>query len=330
MQSNFVRAFSTFRNLRILVVGDIMLDRYLKGKVSRISPEAPVPVLLYEGTEDGLGGAGNVALNLQTMEVKTHIASLVGSDTDGDRITELLRQAEIGTECLLADSNRITTLKTRVVAANQQLLRVDREDLNDINPDQESELLLRINELMSQYHFDVVIMEDYNKGLFTPKMITGIIDLARSADSLTCVDPKARNFLMYRHVDLFKPNLLELRSNVPMEVNLDKESLNKACHYLLEKLDCRRVMVTLSESGIFIADQNNSAWIKGHKRAISDVSGAGDTVISIAALGLATGLRLKEIASLANLAGGIVCEYPGVVPVKLERLKEECFQLEEN
>ena len=327
MESSFTQALSVFAQMKVLVVGDVMLDRYLSGKVSRISPEAPVPVLLYEDTEDRLGGAANVALNLKAMGADTHLASLIGSDSEGDRIVDLLRSAEIGTDCLLLSSARKTTLKTRVMAVNQQLLRVDREEIIDLSTDQEQELLDRIRKLMTQHRFDAVIMEDYNKGVLTQTIISSLINLALTQNILTCTDPKIRNFLRYRSIDLFKPNLSELRSNVPMEVRTDSDSLLKASRYLVDQLDCRIVMVTLSESGIFIADRNEYAWVKGPKRAISDVSGAGDTVISVAALALAAGLVLEDIARMANLAGGLVCEYPGVAPLNYDRFKEECRHL---
>lgn len=308
----------------ILVVGDVMLDRYLTGTVSRISPEAPVPVVLQRGMEDRLGGAANVALNIRALGGHPILCSVVGNDADGGIFQALLPQHGISPEGLLRSSQRRTTVKTRVLGNNQQMLRIDQEDTGDITPEETGALVQIVRNLLDSGKIKAVIFQDYNKGVLTPDLIESLINLASERGVLTTVDPKKANFFAYRNVDLFKPNLKEIRDSAPFPVQTDPDSLANASDYLRNRLNNRLTMITLSEKGLYLdAGDGDGRIYPTVARNIADVSGAGDTVISVATLGLAAGLSLETIAVLSNLSGGQVCEFPGVVPVDRAILERE-------
>ncbi len=300
-----------------------MLDRYLIGSVSRISPEAPVPVVLHQRTEDRLGGAANVALNVQSLGAQAVLCSVIGKDAEGDALCALLPQAGLTTAGLLALPSRQTTVKTRVLGNHQQMLRIDREDTRDLTPDEEHFFVAHVAALLSRYPVSALIFQDYNKGVLTPAVIEALLHEAKERRILTAVDPKKNNFFAYRGATLFKPNLKEVRDSLPFPVHLTLESLCSAAAFLREKLDCPNIMITLSEEGLFLANEEGAQIYPTAARKVADVSGAGDTVISVAALGLAAGLDGPLIAALANLAGGQVCEFPGVVPVQADLLERE-------
>ncbi len=311
-------------NQRVIIVGDVMLDRYLNGTVSRISPEAPVPVVLHQRTENRLGGAANVALNIKALGSLPILCSVVGSDEDGAILQHLLHQQSITTEGIVPSTERRTTVKTRVVSNKQQILRIDKEDTHNLSDNESMNLLHRITMLMDSQPISVVILQDYNKGVLTQEVIAGVIKAAKSRNIPTAVDPKKANFFAYRGVTLFKPNLKEIRDSAPIEINTQPESLQKAVNFLSEKLHHQLTMITLSEKGLYLASATGEgALYPTLERNIADVSGAGDTVISIASLALAAGLPLDTIAQLSNLAGGQVCEFPGVVPVDVSILLTE-------
>ncbi len=312
-------------NLEVLIIGDVMLDRYLTGSVSRISPEAPVPVVLHQGSEDRLGGAANVALNVRALDGIPVLCSVVGRDDDSALFQQILPQNGITADGILASPGRRTTVKTRVLGNNQQMLRIDREDTHDLSGEEEQIFLQKILGLLKERQIRVIIFQDYNKGVLTPKVISKVIEEAKKRSILTAVDPKKVNFFAYRGVDLFKPNLKEIRDSAPFPVRAELESLQQASGFLRERLQNRLTMITLSEKGLFLDDGTGGGGqiFPTVPRNVADVSGAGDTVISIAALGLAAGLDLKMIATLSNLAGGQVCEFPGVVPVRRDILATE-------
>ena len=312
-----------FSQLNVVVVGDVMLDRYLTGRVERISPEAPVPVLRYEQEEDRLGGAGNVGLNLVALGVKTALAGVVGQDDNAHRLRQALHENNIGTSALIPDPRRPTTVKTRVIAQDQQLLRVDRESTEDVNGGVEEALLHQISILLRSGAPNLVLLQDYNKGVLTPKVIEGTLQLARQEGIKVAVDPKASNFWSYRGVDLFKPNLREIQQQCDFVIRPEIRSLDRAADVLFQKLECRNVMITLSEHGIYHHDGTNSGIEPTQARRIADVSGAGDTVISVAACGLGAGMTLPVIARLANKAGAQVIAKPGVVAVDAAALRAE-------
>ncbi len=318
--------FEKFSSLKALVIGDLMVDSYLFGKVDRISPEAPVPVVLLEKRDYRLGGAANVALNLCALGAEVAIASVVGQDDMGDKLAELLRADGIATEGLVQSNERKTTVKHRIIGNNHQMLRVDDEDLHDLSPREQSALLAWIEGELSNY--DVIVFEDYNKGVLGESLIQSVIKLAKEKGIPSVVDPKKNNFLSYTGATLFKPNLKEIREGLNLESALKtEEEVKQAVIRLQGLLNTDMIMVTLSERGVLISDRKNWEHLPAHVRNISDVSGAGDTVVSVAALCLALGAPIRDIAFLANLAGGLVCEKVGVVPIEKTKLLEEAIKL---
>ena len=310
-------------NLRVLVVGDLMLDRYLWGHVSRISPEAPVPVVDVSRIESRPGGAANVALNLGAMGAQVAVCGVVGNDDNGKTLLGHLQSNGFNIDLVKAIEGRITTAKTRVIGNNQQILRVDHEVVDPIPFDLSFELEAGI--VASIADFDAVIFEDYDKGLLSPDFIRAVTDAANQAGVPSIVDPKFSNFLAYSGVTLFKPNLKEL--NEALGIRVAKHDLNgvlRAVEELRLRMPHENTLITLSEHGVIAVDgQLASVHIPAHFRKITDVSGAGDTVVAVMALGLAAGLPLLEAAEIANLAGGLVCEEVGVVPVDRARLFSE-------
>ena len=320
---NFREIVNQFQKKRILVIGDVMIDSYLRGNVNRVSPEAPVPIVSLQKEEDRLGGAANVAINLVAMGASAIICSVIGKDKSGDKMLELLEENSISAEGLIFSSSRQTTVKTRIIGNNQHLLRVDSEQTNDINSLEEDELIAKVHSILES-NIDAIIFEDYNKGVLTERVISEIIELANSKGVLTSVDPKSKNFFAYKNVSLFKPNLKELKEGVGMNFSFsENDQFENAVNKLESKLDNTISFVTLSEHGVFIKDKNEQHYIPAHIRNIADVSGAGDTVISLATLCLTAGLPIREIAEIANLAGGLVCEKSGVVSIDRDLLIEE-------
>ena len=317
------RAFPDFSDLHILVVGDLMLDRYLHGKVERISPEAPVPVLHHRRQEDRLGGAANVALNVVALGADVSVAGVLGSDSNATALEVALRAAGIKVVTLAVDEDRPTTVKTRIVADGQQLLRVDREATNPIPTATAASLVRDVKSLLAKAKVDMVVLQDYNKGVLSKEVIEEVIAAARGAGVRVVVDPKEKNFWAYRGVSLFKPNLREIQQQSPFPVGTDLESLDRAAELLFARLGCDQIMITLSAAGIYTHDGDRSAIHPTRAPEIADVSGAGDTVISVAACGLAAGLPLDEVAELANLAGAQVIARPGVVAVELADLRRQ-------
>ena len=315
--------FDQFNALNVLVVGDVMIDQYLTGTVNRVSPEAPVPVVLLSKKENRLGGAANVALNLKALGATPYLCGVVGNDTHGDDFLHLLPQRGLSERCIYKSTKRVTTVKTRVLADNQHLLRVDQEQQQQLSEVETTGILERVKSLLEQKEIHVILFQDYNKGVLTKRVIHELTLEAIKRDIPTAVDPKADNFWNYNHVSLFKPNLKEIRAQVPQTVDLTLESLRAASQYIEEKLGNPYTMITLSENGLYFRHKAQEAIVPTYARSVADVCGAGDTVISIAALGLALRLPMETVAVLANLAGGQVCERVGVVPVDKEQLMRE-------
>jgi rfaE bifunctional protein kinase chain/domain len=300
----------------------VMLDSYIWGAVERISPEAPVPVVLVRKRDYRLGGAANVALNIQSLGAKPILCALVGKDEAGKKLMECMRALSITDEGIVFSDSRPTTEKIRVIASHQHVVRVDEESDRLADSEEEKKLLERISALIIQA--DVVIFEDYDNGVITSGLIEKTVALASQKGIPTVVDPKKRNFLNYKNVSLFKPNLKELREGLKVDIDSASQSqIANAIETLKQKLNVNGVMVTLSEHGVYIDFQNQKLKLPAHKRKIADVSGAGDTVVSIAALCAALKLDPKQIASLSNLGGGLVCQYVGVVPVDKKELQDE-------
>lgn len=319
------RFFEDFNGLNVLIAGDVMIDRYITGKVSRISPEAPVPVVQLTQQEDRLGGAANVALNIKALGATPYLVSVTGQDENGARLLDLLPDSQIAPDFILQSADRVTTTKTRIIAQNQHLLRVDREDSHDLTEKESALFLSRVRQLIEDLPIHVILFQDYNKGVLSASIIRALIDLALQKKIPTAVDPKFRNFWAYQQVSLFKPNLKEIQGQLTDPVLPELSSLSVAAQQIHKKLGNRYSMITLSDKGIFIDEAGNSQLLPARPRQIADVCGAGDTVISVAALGLALEMDLKTIATLANMAGGQVCEKVGVVPVDKAELMREYF-----
>jgi len=327
--------FNKFNSLKALVIGDVMIDSYLWGKVERISPEAPVPVVAVNKRENRLGGAANVALNIQALGATPILCSVIGDETKGDSFSELLRKQDMTDEGIIKSANRITTTKFRIIGNHSQMLRVDEEVDNDLTEKETIQLYNRIAKLIETKNIDVIIFEDYDKGIITPLLISKVTELARNKKIPVVADPKKKNFKHYTGISLFKPNLKELNEGLKLDLELSNLSeLSAAVDKLHEEKAIELVMVTLSEAGVYISRKDNtdkncgySKIIPAHIRNIADVSGAGDTVISVASLCLALNLDIYLIASLANLAGGLVCEEVGVVPINKQKLIAEALKI---
>ncbi len=314
----------SFQQKKILIIGDVMVDEYLWGDVTRISPEAPVPVVSCTKKEYRMGGAANVAINVSAMAAEPILCSVIGDDEVGSIFLQLLKKRNMSDIGIISSSQRKTTVKTRVIGNHQHLLRVDHEITSFLDTELEIQLLDKAAELFNKFSFDAIIFQDYDKGIITEKIIDGITKLGVERRIPILVDPKKRNFLTYRNVTLFKPNHKELTEGLNCTINKDDhEGLFTVTRILHREHKISNVMVTLSEKGVFISDGEKFRIIPAIERDVADVSGAGDTVISIAALSLAAGLDTFQAAELANLAGGIVCEKVGVVPITPELLLQE-------
>jgi len=326
--SQIDQAYQAFSKMKVLVIGDVMIDAYLWGKVDRISPEAPVPVVSMTKRESRLGGAANVALNIMAMGATPIICSVVGDDEKRAEFDALLEKRGFSTSGIVYAPERVTTVKTRIISQGHHLLRVDEEITTELKSDTANLLIGKIKKHIDSKTIDVIIFEDYNKGVLTAQVISEVIALATKAGIPTTVDPKKDNFFEYQGVTLFKPNLKELKEGLKVEFNKsDLGALESSISKLEGKLKNKYSLVTLSELGVVVKDGAEFTHIPAHSREILDVSGAGDTVISIASLCLAQGWNAKEIAAISNLAGGQVCEKVGVVPIDKEQLKTEALKL---
>jgi rfaE bifunctional protein kinase chain/domain len=320
--------FQSFNNMNVLIIGDVMVDAYYWGNVDRISPEAPVPIVSVNKRDARMGGAANVALNIQAMGAKPILCSIIGTDEDGDEFLGLLNKNGQSQDGILRSKSRITTKKTRIIGNNHQMLRIDAEDTKPINESEQLKFYELIEKLIQDQKIDVIIFEDYDKGVITPDLIEKVVDLANQNNIPTTVDPKKVNFMEYKNVSLFKPNLKELKEGLKVDFNhKNKIELQEVVSILEEKIQNKNTLLTLSESGVYINSNKETHHINAHLRDITDVSGAGDTVISVASLCLAAKQDLKLVAELSNLAGGLVCENVGVVPIVKEKLLAEAKQI---
>jgi rfaE bifunctional protein kinase chain/domain len=322
---NFEQLFEAFKGKKVAVVGDVMLDTYWWGHVDRISPEAPVPVVAVDTKEYRIGGAGNVALNTVALGAQTFIISVIGADTNGETLTKLYTEQHINTQYLLASSDRITTNKIRIISRNQQMMRLDEELITDISTDLQAQVLQQVQLCIANDKPDVVIFEDYNKGVLTEGLIAQLIALCKANGIVTTVDPKRKNFFGYKGVDMFKPNLKEVKEGL----NISLEAVNTATlsdvHTQLQaQLQHQISFITLSEKGVFYKDATEANIIPTHIRSIADVSGAGDTVIAVASLVYATTKNMNLAAEMANIAGGLVCEEVGTAAINKQKLLKEC------
>lgn len=313
---------------KIFVIGDAMLDCYWQGSVQRISPEAPVPVLQVLNKYERLGGAANVALNCRKLGAEVHLFTVLGKDLSGKTMLSLLEQEGIHTDGCLVEKERITTTKTRVMAKHQQMMRIDEEVSEEISTRIEHHFIDVVMRAIQIDAPDIIIFEDYNKGLLLPNAIQKIITHAKELQCFVAVDPKKANFFSYTGVDLFKPNLKEVREALPeLSITPDKSSLKKAHTALQNKINHQITLITLSEHGIFSEHQQEVVMLPAHVRQIADVSGAGDTVIAVFAACFKASNNLAWATQAANLAGGLVCETVGVHPINKVHLVNELMKL---
>jgi len=327
----YTQLFEQFSSLKVLIIGDVMIDSYLWGDVERISPEAPVPIVQVHRRANRLGGAANVALNIKALGAEPIMCSVIGNDKQADTFLDLLADENISDAGIVKSKDRVTTTKFRVIGNNAQMLRVDEEINDELLAENQKIFIERIKEILENNKIDVVIFQDYDKGVIsklvieeTQKLIAGRIPIA--------VDPKRRNFFHYNGVDLFKPNLKELQEATHSQFDKkDIKNLQIEVEKLQKQLNVKQLFTTLSEQGVFISENTNDCFktvlIPAHMRSIADVSGAGDTVISVASLCLALKTDKEVLAKLSNLAGGLVCEELGVIPVNKEKLLKETIKI---
>jgi len=322
---NFQRLFDSFATLRVGVIGDVMLDTYMWGSVDRISPEAPVPVVQLKEKEYRIGGAGNVALNCQSLGSQVYILSVIGDDNDGLLLEELFNESMIDTSYLTKSPFRITTSKTRIISRNQQMIRLDSEITTELDHRMEEVLLQQVRSFIQTHDPDVMIFEDYNKGILTEKIIHEVSTICKEAGVITAVDPKRKNFFSYHQADIFKPNIAEIKQALNILIEEANDSALSKIHLELRNvLDHKISFITLSDKGVFYQMDGTASSIPSHLRNIADVSGAGDTVIAVAALVYAATQNVHLMAEVANIAGGLVCEEVGTVAIDKGRLQREC------
>jgi len=320
--------FNNYTNTKIGVVGDIMLDTYWWGNVDRVSPEAPVPVVALQKKEIRVGGAANVALNLRALGAPTTLFAILGKDAEGQELKSLLDNHGINTQYILTSETRVTTNKVRVMGRNQQMMRLDHEHTNDLVTKEEDALIANFIEYVQKEKPSLIILEDYNKGVLTERVIHTIIEFCTTQGIPTAVDPKQKNFLAYKGCTIFKPNLKEVKEGLKVAIEkVDLANLNKVHAALKESLAHEISFITLSEHGVYYAHQKEQKLIPTHIRNISDVSGAGDTVIAVASLTYAATKDMNLAAELANIAGGLVCELVGTAPIDKKTLQAEVVKL---
>ena len=326
--AEFDKLFESFSFLKIGVIGDVMLDTYWWGKVERISPEAPVPVVAVSNKEQRIGGAGNVAINVASLGAGVSIISVTGNDDEGSQLITLLNQNNINTNYIYKSEDRITTNKIRIISRNQHMMRLDAEVTTSLNSSEEEKLITAFLKYATEEKPQLVILEDYNKGVLTEKGISEIISICKQHNIITAVDPKRKNFFAYQGVDIFKPNLHEVKESLNILGNRISEEILQDMHkHLKEKLHHAISFITLSEKGVYYESENEKAIIPTHIRSIADVSGAGDTVIAVASVVFAASKNIRLMAEIANIAGGLVCEEVGTVAINKNKLLTECKHL---
>lgn len=323
---NLTKYFHDFKSKRILIVGDAIIDTYLWGEIHRMSPEAPVPVVdvAVNQNDSRLGGAANVALNLKELGAESILCTVIGNDNRGIIFEQLMQEQGLSLEGMLISNGRKTTTKTRVIADNKHQLRIDEEDTYPIKV--ENQFYNLIEKLT--HNIDAIILQDYNKGVLTETIIEKIISLANSKNIPTVVDPKKQNFLSYKQCTLFKPNLKEINEGLNTNPDINNFSeIEETTSKLRNIISAKAILLTLSNKGIFLNTRSGSKIKESTTSDVIDVSGAGDTVVSVAAMCLACNIDFEELAILSNIAGGIVCEKVGVVPITNKELLDRAKKL---
>lgn len=321
------KIFEDIADLKVLVIGDVMLDNYIWGHIDRMSPEAPVPVVVQDRRDCRLGGAANVAVNCMSLGAEVTLASVIGGDVEGENLLRMTRHKRINTDLVLVSNTRPTTTKLRIMGRNTQMLRIDTETTEDLTIEDEHPFIDSVLRFIQIEKPDVVILEDYNKGVLKENVIQRIVAHCKELGCITAVDPKQANFLAYKGVTIFKPNLKEVREGLLLPVeNVTAEELDEVHQKLKTELSHDITFITLSDKGVYYND-GTSAIVPSHLRNVADVSGAGDTVVATAALVYAATKDVSFMAQVSNIAGGLVCEEVGVVPVNAAQLMEECVKL---
>ncbi len=326
------KLFDNFKKLRVLIIGDVMTDAYIWGSVKRLSPEAPVPIVDVVKRENRPGGAANVALNIKSLGAEPILCGVVGNDAKGDAFLDLLKAETLSPHGILQSSHRKTTVKFRVIGNNTHLLRVDEETTNLLTPQESKELLKIIDKILATEAIDVIVFEDYDKGVLSKKLLEQVITRSKAAGIPIVADPKKHNFFNYKEIQYFKPNFKELVQGLKIDISpKHHQALENAVQAFQAKQCINCVIVSLSEHGIYVSEKTKQGFktkhIPAHVRNIADVSGAGDTLISVVALCAAAGVNAFDTAALSNVAGGIVCEDVGVVPISKEKLFKEALSL---
>jgi rfaE bifunctional protein kinase chain/domain len=322
------KIFQDITKLKIAVIGDVMLDTYWWGNVDRISPEGPVPVVAVTKKEWRVGGAGNVALNVRAMGANVAVLSIIGKDAEGMQLENLFDENQIDTRFIISSEKRMTTNKIRIIGRNQQMMRLDAERNDDLEKEEEENLVSKFEEYILAEKPQVIILQDYNKGVLTERVITEVIKLCNKYNIISAADPKRKNFFSYKGVNLFKPNFKEVKENLHiLSDEISGNTLSKIHQQLSEKLHHDISLITLSEKGIFYQNGKEVNIIPSHVRNVADVSGAGDTVIAVASSLYAATKNIHLSAEVANIAGGIVCEEVGTVAINKQKLFDECKQL---
>jgi len=321
------KIIKSFQKHQVLIVGDVMIDSYLWGSTNRVSPEAPVPIVNITKQEHRMGGAANVALNIMSLGAKPIMLSVIGEDEMGSIYIDLLKKREMNDIGIVRSANRMTSQKTRVISHNQHVVRIDNETVKPLSKEDEDKLIEKLHLILSTQKIDVVILEDYNKGVLTPRIIHEVIEACNKKNIPSAVDPKKEHFFEYNGVTLFKPNLKEFVEGLGLlTIPEAKRTWMRGIQKLRSMINHKYTFVTLSEEGVLIENEGALSFVPAHIRNIADVSGAGDTVISVAALCLASKTSPIMLASLANLAGGLVCEEAGVVPISKALLLKEAVK----
>jgi len=327
-KENIQKLFDNFSKLTILIIGDVMLDDYIVGDVNRISPEAPVPIVNITARYARLGGAANVALNIKLLGAKPILCSVIGNDKKSDLFLDIMNQDGLSDQGIIKSSDRILTTKYRAIGNNMQLLRLDSEITHSLSKNDEQNFCNTLQSIIDNQHIDAIIFEDYDKGVITPAIINKVISIAKEKSILLSVDPKKRNFLEYNQIDLFKPNWKELNEGLQLKnCSWQDASLHNAVRQFMIEKQHKHLLLTLSGDGVVIYRFENEKFdyvhLPAQVRNIADVSGAGDTVISVATLCLAMKMDMEVIAMISNLAGGLVCEEVGVMAINKEKLLKE-------
>ena len=322
------KLFSDISKLKVAVIGDVMLDTYWWGTVDRISPEGPVPIVAITKKEQRIGGAGNVALNAAALGADVVLISVIGTDDEGKQLTDILKSNTIDTSFILSFDNRDTTNKIRIIGRNQQMMRLDAEHTDDLKKSEEEKLIAQVEKYINDSKPDVIILEDYNKGVLTKSAIEKIIALCNAHNIISAADPKRKNFFSFKNITLFKPNLKEVKESLHiLSDEVDEKMLSEIHAQLKQKLEHSISLITLSDKGMFYENENGSKVIPSHLRNVADVSGAGDTVIAVASLVYAATKNIHLAAEIANIAGGLVCEVVGTAAIDKQKLLEECKAL---